>query len=291
MDIPISAYRPFYSNKRGQWLPGGEPEDAEFFDEMQAIIGGRYKYLIEECRSIQNKDKRSLFKIQRLRAFTISCRCQTWRNNNNIVAHSGLLNIDIDATGNESIEDWPGFRDLICGQKHCVAAFLSASGRGLSFVVRVLPHEHLTAFRSACYDLEKTLGVMADKGTNDVTRLRFTSYDAGGFINPNEFEDIPIYRPTLEYLEQRASKQTLSIYPVGFADSEENYMRAIQRASIDYTFKDGQKHRFLIVVAGWCKRYGMGELFCIQMTEKHFAHLTTADIVIPIANIYKTYAR
>jgi hypothetical protein len=110
-------------------------------------------------------------------------------------------------------------------------------------------------------------------------------------INPNEFEDIPIYRPSAEFLRERSAKITPNIYPVGFADSEDNYLRAIQRAEIDWRFTDGQKHRFLIAVAGWCRRYGMGEQFCIQMTEKHFAHLTSADIVLPIFNVYKTYSK
>lgn len=286
--IPISAYYPFYSSKRQTWLPGGKPYDSEFFAEMSAIISGKHRHLAERCRAIWSKEERSLFKIRNLPAFSVSCLCHTWRSRGNIIAHSGLMNIDIDSSDNLAIDDWSAFRDFISGLKFCVAAFISVSGKGLCFVVRIVPGEHHDAYGSIAFDLAK-IGVSADKGTHDVTRLRFTSYDPGGFINPNDLENIPLYRPHIEYFQHKQSRYTLSIFPQGAVDSEENYLKAVARARLDYEFGDGSKHFFLVVVAGWCRHYQMSESFCLEMTQKHFGSLTAADVSTPVQNVYKTY--
>lgn len=284
--IQLSGYTPF-KNGSGRWVPGAKPEDTDFYKEMLHIGAGTYQPVIDTLRGIDDKDERTQFKASSLYAFTISGRFHTWRKKENLIEHTNLLNIDIDAGANPNVTDWGQLRDLISKQNFIVSAFLSASGAGLSFVVRVLPEEHHDCFLCIGYELEKNL-IQIDRGVHDITRLRFTSYDPDIYINP-DLEEIPYFRPTVDYLQNREKKHSIDVFPTGPRETEENFLRAVKRAEIDYRFLDGSKHYFLIIVAGWCLRYGIGEQFTLAMTQKHFGNRTTADVLLPVKNVYKTY--
>ncbi len=105
MKIPISAYEPF-TNQKGKLLPGGKPYESELFEELERFKTGYYKPLIDACRAIEDKDERTKYKAQYLPSFTLSAVVHTWREEKNIIAHTGIITMDIDPTANPHIEDW-----------------------------------------------------------------------------------------------------------------------------------------------------------------------------------------
>lgn len=209
--MKISAYKPKYSTTDSRMVPGVIPYEVNFFEEMLNIKNGKYKELVETVRACKDKKDRDRFKVESLPALTISALVKDYRRSENIVAHSGLLNIDIDEKGNphlKSQEDFEKLRQVISGLPTVVCAFLSVSGSGLTFVVKINPDDHEDCFRSLELELKENLDITIDTGTGDRLRLRFVSYDPNMYlINPDTYHNIATYKPTKEYLARKNKRK------------------------------------------------------------------------------------
>lgn len=290
--IKISAYKAWIT-KEGQARPGCRPYDSDFYAEMQAIKAGKYADIIKQCREIEDKDQRDFFKCAHLPSLTISAVCKEWRKLENVIAHTGLLNIDIDAKSNTHITDWPSVRDQLFQFPNIVACFLSASGRGVTFVVRVHPDQHKDTFFSIVDGLKKQFRINADAALHDITRLRFVSYDPDCRIRYN-FSEIPVARPSSDYLTNKKNHGSSEyiLEPVGDADNEYNFLEAVKRAETTIEFKDGSKWVFLVSVAGSCNVMGLSLPFVEEMVEKHFLEKSGINkdrLLKPVRDIYRLY--
>lgn len=285
--IKISAYKAWKNR------PGCKPYDTDFYTEMLRIKEGYYKEIADKYRSLPEGDEKRNFKIDNLPSLTISAVCHNWRKSENVVAHTGLLNLDIDKKSNQHITDWGLLRDQIFGMRGVVASLLSVSGEGVTFVVKVHPDKHKDSFFSIVDGMKQYLGINIDPGLHDVVRLRFVSDDPGLKLRTN-FDEIPISEPSKQYLENKKnfSAQSSTLEPIGEADSEYNFNEAVKRASIAYSFTDGQKWSFLVSVAGSCNIMGMSCAYCKQQVVKHFGSLTNVGVIRlekPINDVYKLY--
>src|SRR5882672_5725885 len=267
--IKISAY------KAWKGKPGCKPYDTDFYGEMLKIKEGFYKPIVEKYRSITNAEDKAAYKINELPSLSISAVCKIWRKKENVVNHSGLLNLDIDSKSNQHVTDWPGLRDQIFNLKKVVASFLSVSGHGVTFVVKIDPERHKDTFFSIVDEMKQHLGINVDAGLHDVTRLRFVSDDPGIKIRFN-YQEIGTIEPSPFYLEYKKSFgiSETTIEPIGEADSEYNFGEAVKKAELQYQFSEGQKWSFLISVAGTCNIMGMSLEFCRQMILKFFRDKT-----------------
>lgn len=277
-------------------VPGCIPYMTDFYTEMERIRDGYYKVLIEHLRSIEDHDAKKEFKSGFLPSLTISCVCKNWRKLENMVNHSGLLNIDIDTKGNEHVTDWGAVRDeLFTRAKDIVAAFLSASGNGVTFVVRIDPELHLDSFNSIADTLQEHFNLKIDLIAKDPVRLRFVSYDPEAKIRYN-FSELKLSKPTAQYwkLKNQRQERYYDTQPTGEADSILNFREGIRRVESlkEISFCEGSKHNYLLRVAGYCNSTGMSQAFCEKMVFKHFRHLTQitdAELLQPVKNAYKTY--
>jgi hypothetical protein len=289
--IKISAYKAWI-NKEGIAKPGCRPYDTDFYTEMDAIKSGAYRDTIEKLRSIADDKERKAYKAGNLTSLSISAICKDWRNSENIVSHTGLLTIDIDHTPNPHITDWPGVRDMIFGYPNVVATFLSASFKGVAFVVRINPEQHKDVFFSLVDGLKREMGLQADVGLHDVIRLRFVSYDPDARIR-YDFDKIPFARPSSHYLQNKASDASdETIEPIGEVDSEYNFLQAVKKAELRYVFKEGHKWPFLVSVAGGCNTMGMKLSFVESMVLQHYRDKTPIsdeELLKPVRDVYKTY--
>jgi len=245
MNLKISAYKPKYSSKTEQMVPGVIPYEVDFFDEMLNIKNGKYKEIVNSVRSIEIKKDRDRFKIENLPALTISALVKDYRKTENIVKHSGLLNIDIDSKGNDHLnttEDFIALKKSISQIPAVICAFLSVSGEGLTFVVKINPEQHEDCFRSIENELKENLNVSIDTGTGDQLRLRFVSYDEDLYlINPDDFHNRPTYKPTKQYLDRKRKRDVKTIAPTtDVAHDVEYVVRQIEETKLDLTcgYKD-----------------------------------------------------
>lgn len=285
--IRISAY------KAWKGKPGCKPYDTDFYTEMERIKSGYYKEVAEQYRSLPDGDIKRNFKIDNLPSLTISAVCKNWRRSENVLNHTGLLNLDIDKKSNQHITDWALLRDQIFGLRGVVASFLSVSGEGVTFIVKINPDKHKDAFFSIVDGMKQIMGINIDPGLHDVVRLRFVSDDPGLKLREN-FDEIPISEPSKQYLENKKffSAQSSILEPIGDADSEYNFTEAVKRASIYYQFAQGQKWSFLVSVAGACNVMGMTLDYCKSQVEKTFlkqSGITKDRLLKPITDVYKLY--
>lgn len=285
--IKISAY------KAWKGRPGCKPYDTDFYSEMIKIKQGFYKPIVDQYRSITDPDQRQQYKINELPSLTISAVCKIWRKKENIINHTGLLNLDIDAKSNQHIIDWPALRDQIFNLKRVIACFLSVSGRGVTFVVKINPEKHKDTFFSIVDEMKQHLGITVDAGLHDITRLRFVSDDPDIKIRFN-YDEIAIIEPSPFYLEYKKTFgiSETTIEPIGEADSEYNFGEAVKKAELQYQFSEGQKWSFLISVAGSCNIMGMSIEFTRSMILKYFRDKTNISndrLLKPVNEIYHLY--
>lgn len=292
--ISISGYK-HYTNQKGEVKPGCLPYETDLYKELIRIRDGHYRPVIDTLRGIDDKDERMLFKQTHLPSITVSAICHTWREIGNLVAHTGLLNIDIDQAGNEWVTDWGEMRDKIFeAGKDILTAFVSASAKGMSFIVRINPEQHKDTFESIREEMKNIFNLSIDKVTKDVVRLRFLSYDPFCKIRFN-FNELQVVTPTSQYQLKKAReiRDYSAIMSTGEPDSVANFRNAMNLAiSDDNLFVNGNKHCHLIAVAGYCNSTGMNEQYCKKMVIKFYRTLTTIkddQLLKPVSNVYESY--
>ena len=105
------------------------------------------------------------------------------RNNDDLVQHSGLICMDIDAKDNPQITDWERAKGHIAQARFAAYISLSVSGEGLFVLVPVLyPERHKGHFLALAEVFERA-GYHIDPSCGNVARLRGCSYDPHPYIN------------------------------------------------------------------------------------------------------------
>lgn len=150
------------------------------------LTDGSVKQQIDAIRQEADKAKRDAAK-KMLPAATISGVFRGGHKAENLLQHSGLICIDVDAKDNPHITDWQTFKRQIATLKCVLWAALSASGRGVFLIIPIPPcdaKKHRLYFQSLALAFEKS-GVKIDNNCSDICRLRGASYDDNAYINPH----------------------------------------------------------------------------------------------------------
>jgi putative DNA primase/helicase len=117
----------------------------------------------------------------------------TYRANDKLVHHSGLLPADLDLLG----EQLPESRNKLQASPHVFALFLSPTGDGLKaiFKVRADASQHQGSYRAVEKHVKDLTGVQIDEKGKDVARLCFMSYDQELYVNEHAIEIEPLPEP------------------------------------------------------------------------------------------------
>lgn len=144
------------------------------------------KHQIDAIRKESDKAKRDAMKRQ-LPVATISGVFARGHSASDMVEHSGLMCIDVDAQDNPHINDWEAFKKQVGQLPYVLYAGLSSSGRGVFVIMRIPKCD--AKKHGLFFDLlQKAFarcGVTIDSHCRDVNRLRFASYDDNAYINEN----------------------------------------------------------------------------------------------------------
>ena len=149
------------------------------------ILSGKYKEVAEQIRCGVTADERHDIKKQlynQIPAVTVSGRFSQ-HNSEHLIEASGLICIDIDWKDNVDI--MPQVPSILQKLKYVAYCGKSISGDGY---FAIIPIENPKHFKQHFYALEeemKSYGIVIDKSCKDITRLRYASYDADGYYNPN----------------------------------------------------------------------------------------------------------
>lgn len=147
--------------------------------------GNEFLEQIKRLRSCRNADERKYIKSTLPQA-TISGVFSGGRKSENLVQHSGLICIDIDAKDNPDMPDFDKLIENVLSKFAEVAyASRSVGGKGYFVIIPLLfPEHHRAHFEQLRIDFEK-LGIVIDSACSDVCRLRCLSYDDNPYVNEN----------------------------------------------------------------------------------------------------------
>ena len=207
-----------------------EPKDTTLGEFLS--MGVEYREQIERLRSCRNADERKYLKIQLPQA-TISGVFQGMRKADNLVAHSGLICVDIDAKDNPDVSDFEHLKENVLSRIEEVAyAAHSVGGKGYFVILKLAyPGRHAAQFRELKKDFVK-FGIAIDGACSDVSRLRCLSYDEAPFVN----DDASLYKG-VEEAPKRIAQPLRPRYSFTDDTDERVYMACmeIKRRHIDMT--------------------------------------------------------
>lgn len=207
-----------------------EPKDTTLGEFL--AMGVEYREQIERLRSCRNADERKYLKIQLPQA-TISGVFQGMRKADNLVAHSGLICVDIDAKDNPDVSDFEHLKENVLSRIEEVAyAAHSVGGKGYFVILKLAyPGRHAAQFRELKKDFAK-YGITIDGACSDVSRLRCLSYDEAPFVN----DDASLYKG-VEEAPKRIAQPSRPRYSFTDDTDERVYMACmeIKRRHIDMT--------------------------------------------------------
>lgn len=207
-----------------------------------------------EISLIQNeteKIKRDELK-KRLPAVTISGLFNESRIKENIINHSGLIQIDLD-----DVKDLEFEINRLIDDDYSFAVFKSPSGKGLKILVKIPPEINL--HEKHFLELEKyylmNYQLIIDKCCKDISRLMFLCSDKNIFINENSKE---YHLNTLQ-------------------NDEILFAGAIQKINNKNKFIEGKRNDYVFKLACECKRVELKENICTIYCLHYFNQIDFAE--------------
>lgn len=103
----------------------------------------------------------------------------------NLISHSGIICIDIDAKDNEHLEDFENMKSTFADIENVAYCGHSISGEGFFLLIPIAdPNLHGNYFDSLQKWFKKKLNVVIDPTCTNVNKKRTISYDDNPYINP-----------------------------------------------------------------------------------------------------------
>lgn len=189
--------------------------------------------------------------------------------------HSGYLVFDLD-----DLEDVEKTKNEIKEIPYVVLAFVSPSGRGLKFVIKIpecTAKEHSEYFREFKNQYDY---LNVDDSGKDVSRVCFESYDPEPYFNPNA----EIFEPKINDIGFTISER-VPIMPI---QSEDEIINRIANFNWKKSFSEGERNSFIFDLAGLFCEYGVSEFSAINYCRKYSQNdFTDKEIEITVKSAYK----
>lgn len=201
------------------------------------------------------------------------------RANKDLIEHSGLVAIDFDHLGERLGE----LKNRMKSDKFTHIAFISPSGDGLKVIVKIPASVKTHAL--SCDALSDYYGEESLDEFKEVARVCFESYDPDIYYNP----DSEIFT-TLK--EKQTVKRTIETVDI-ITDFNEIFERIVIWKDKGDHYIDGNKHKYLVSLAGACVRFGIPEIQACQMAMLKFlnaaGHVDPKDYTELFKRVYKNY--
>jgi predicted P-loop ATPase len=197
-------------SKNGQYLAVDEI--------LRKIKNGEWQDIALKIMAEGNKEVRNELK-KAVPYFTPSGKFEQ-RKANGLIAHSGLIGIDID-----EVENIEAVAQILRADEHTYSVFKSISGRGLCVLVRVEPDKHKDAFEALAKYYFEILRHPVDPSCKDVSRARFVSYDPDLYVN----HSAKVFK---KYLPK---KETNTVRPLNFIHTKTKFEKVLERINCDIT--------------------------------------------------------
>ena len=205
--IPLAVYPSCKHNK-----PSGTDDLSSI---IESITAGDHADTVALVRAEADPKRRAEIK-KRLPCVQFSA--SEAREGREVLAHSGLLQIDLDHIGHDVAAR---LRDETRRDPHIAAAFVSPSGDGLKLIMAITARVegHGGAFEAARRYVRETYGHEADPACRDVKRLCFASHDPDAWHKEAAPLDVEAWRaakPSAAAPVEEASKAVPPPNPHGW---------------------------------------------------------------------------
>lgn len=224
------------------------PKDVKL---LKFLTSPKYKSEVEQIRSATSKQEKNALKSQ-LPAITPSGVFHTKRKVENLVHHTGLIQIDIDGKDNTHLNLAETKELLMQVEQVCFCAY-SVSGNGLFALVPIAdPSRHRRHFLALEQDFKNDYNIVIDKSCKDVTRLRGYSYDESYYINENAvvYEGLIEPKPTVAPQVKKILTE-----PLNEANDFYKALEIITKNSLDIT---GSNEQWFSILCGIANEFGEG---------------------------------
>lgn len=155
------------------------PIEWDLFQYLEDTRDGMWEDIVLQCRAISNKEERDKFK--RTMPTTTLSGYFSYRSDDKIVEHSGIISIDLDHVQNVN-----SVRLNFQSDKYVLACFLSTSGDGLRVLFSIDPTMHRLAFKGIAAYIYEKYGLVADPNGINVSKPYVVSFDPLAYINYGE---------------------------------------------------------------------------------------------------------
>lgn len=255
--------------------------DVPYFVSLATVVErikiGKSKTTIDTIRQMvqSGADKKAIDPYKRtLPCILFSGKFNT-RSKVGLVQHSGLICFDLD-----DLENPQEIKNELRENPHVVTAFISPSGRGVKFIVKIPPCDdknHALYFKA--FERENS-HLKIDPSGKDICRVCFESYDPEIWVNENAITFEP------QILDEGfKNSEKVPILPIS---DEQIIIEKIKAFNWNKTVIEGQRNAFIFDFAGMLCEYGVGEYNaineCLQYVSNDF---TKKEIETTVKSAYK----
>ncbi|MDO6439754.1 BT4734/BF3469 family protein [Cyclobacterium sp. 1_MG-2023] len=178
LDIEVSCFENYNT-----------PAKPKAVNLLQWLNSAKYKKQVDDIRSQDDKGKRDELKAK-LPCITPS-GLFTYRSQNNLVRHSGFIQIDLDPVTknkkNLEISNWDDLKNELSKLPQIAYLGESVSGKGYWGLIPIPPEpeKHKSYFESLFDIFLSNWGIELDDKPKSIVSLRGYSYDLNGYFNHN----------------------------------------------------------------------------------------------------------
>lgn len=173
LDVEVSVYN------------GATDNIGSVVNLKEFLLTDRYKEVAERIRQGASVEERHSIKNEIKNSIPCATIAGTFsqRDNQHILSYSGLMSIDIDYKGNEQIMH--KVPEILKKLDYITFFAKSISGDGFFAVCKI---DYPERFKQHFFAIQQEFagkGIVIDQSCKDITRLRFATYDADAYYNPN----------------------------------------------------------------------------------------------------------
>lgn len=164
-----------------RFIKYNSPDNPIIVNLLDWLSSREFIQKVDLIRSIADKAKRDCIKAT-LPAITPSGTF-SYRSEESLIKHSGLIQFDIDFKENSHISNYPDLKKQICNIKNVAYCGLSVSGTGFwGLIPLAYPESHKQHFEAIKRNFYH-FGIVIDEKPKNVASLRGYSYDKEAYYN------------------------------------------------------------------------------------------------------------
>lgn len=269
----------------------GDPVHVLPEEVLDNIKTGKYKDLIDKLNSyVYDSKEQDQFKKTKLPAIGWN-GVFTYRANDKLIEHSGLVAIDFDKIPDQELEK---YIDILKKDPYTFALFRSPRRNGLKCIVRI-PAE-IENHRYYVRGLRKHYGSIYYDHFEDESRLCYVSHDPDLYFN-SQAKEWTTKDMAEEYKNQSTTNANQIENTEEISDISHNIFDMLIRWELNRNnhYQDNNKYKYLVSLYSGFNRFGVPQTHAAELAKNKFLNFPNTkwvderDFFKIAESVYKTY--